>query len=44
MYESAQQAAQAQGAQAGPNPGTANASDGGNNRGDDVVDADFKEV
>ena len=44
MYESAQQAAQAQGAQAGPNPGTANASDGGNNGGDDVVDADFKEV
>ena len=39
MYE---QAAQAQGAQAGPNPGAGPAPEGFN--GDDVVDGDYKEI
>ncbi|MGN0270681.1 MAG: molecular chaperone DnaK [Candidatus Weimeria sp.] len=52
MYENAQAAGAAQGGpQAGPNPGAgagpqpnAGSNNNGNNGGDDVVDADFKEV
>lgn len=52
MYENAQAAGAAQGGpQAGPNPGAgagpqpnAGSNNKGNNGGDDVVDADFKEV
>ena len=52
MYENAQAAGAAQGGpQAGPNPGAgagpqpnAGSTNNGNNGGDDVVDADFKEV